>query len=111
MKKVFGETIADPLQNLDVVILTELLFDRVMGLKHDNGASGSTIRYSHDAQEVMGQAEKDPGTWAFLLNSTRADQVRTVAMAGLVMPHKSTYFYPKILTGLVMNKIVPEEGV
>jgi uncharacterized protein (DUF1015 family) len=45
------------------------------------------------------------------MNPTLVSQVKRVADEGLVMPHKSTYFYPKLLTGLLLNKIVPEEKV
>ena len=41
----------------------------------------------------------------FLMNHTRVDQVKKVADAKLIMPHKSTYFYPKIMTGLLINKL------
>ncbi len=111
MQAVFGGEMADPLLELDVVVLTELVFDRLMGLKHKNNAAGDIVRYYHNAREAMEAAGGDKKTWAFLLNPTRIEQVRNVAMAGLVMPHKSTYFYPKILTGLVLNKIVPKEEV
>lgn len=47
----------------------------------------------------------------FLMNPTLVAQVRAVADADLVMPHKSTFFYPKILTGLLLNKIVADERV
>jgi uncharacterized protein (DUF1015 family) len=48
---------------------------------------------------------------AFLMNSTRMTQVRDVANAGEKMPQKSTYFYPKLLSGLVINQIVSGETV
>jgi uncharacterized protein (DUF1015 family) len=46
---------------------------------------------------------------AFLLNPTRIGQVKEVAGNRLIMPRKSTYFYPKVITGLVFNKIDPYE--
>jgi uncharacterized protein (DUF1015 family) len=48
---------------------------------------------------------------AFLMNPTRMSEVRDVANAGEKMPQKSTYFYPKLLSGLVINKIVEGESV
>ena len=52
------------------------------------------------------------GTQAvFLMNATRVVQVKAVSDAGEVMPQKSTYFYPKIASGLVMNPIVLDEDV
>jgi uncharacterized protein (DUF1015 family) len=43
-----------------------------------------------------------------LLNPTRIDQVRRIADAGLIMPRKATYFYPKVISGLVLNSLAPE---
>lgn len=111
MEEVFGVEVADPLRELDVVMFTELVFGRLMGLKGKDNIAGGRVAYYHDAREAMELAAKDDNSWAFLLNPTRIDQVKRVALAGLVMPHKSTYFYPKVLTGLVINKIVPEEEV
>jgi len=48
---------------------------------------------------------------AFLLNPTRIEQVQDVASAGLIMPRKSTYFYPKVMSGLLLNPIYPEEDI
>ena len=48
---------------------------------------------------------------AFLLNPTRIQQVKEVAGNRLIMPRKSTYFYPKVITGLVFNKIDPYEFI
>ena len=46
---------------------------------------------------------------AFLLRATPVEQVREVAQAGATMPPKSTYFYPKLLTGLLFNPLTGEE--
>ncbi|MDQ7837702.1 MAG: DUF1015 domain-containing protein [Thermodesulfobacteriota bacterium] len=112
-QEVFGREVPAPLQELDVFVLTELVLGRVLGLTNTNKGndSGDRVSYYHNAREIMEKAARDDKAWAFLLNPTPIDQVRNVATAGLVMPHKSTYFYPKALTGLVINKIVPDEEV
>jgi len=112
-QEVFGREVPAPLQELDVFVLTELVLGRVLGLTNTNkdNDSGDRVSYYHNAREVMEKAARDDKAWAFLLNPTPIDQVKNVATAGLVMPHKSTYFYPKALTGLVINKIVPDEEV
>jgi uncharacterized protein (DUF1015 family) len=46
-----------------------------------------------------------------LLNPTRIEQVQEVATAGLIMPRKSTYFYPKVMTGLILSPINPQEEI
>lgn len=48
---------------------------------------------------------------AFLINPTKIGHVKEIADNSLIMPRKSTYFYPKVLTGLVFNKIEPHEIV
>ncbi|MBI3753434.1 MAG: DUF1015 family protein, partial [Deltaproteobacteria bacterium] len=55
--------------------------------------------------DAIEEAKKDDRQMAFLLNPTKIEQVKAVATAGQVMPQKSTYFYPKLLSGLVINPI------
>ena len=49
--------------------------------------------------------ESDEMQCAFILNPTRVEEIGAVAAAGEKMPQKSTYFYPKLITGLVMNNL------
>ena len=48
---------------------------------------------------------------AFLLNHTKIEHVKEIAGNSLIMPRKSTYFYPKVMSGLVFNKISPKERI
>jgi uncharacterized protein (DUF1015 family) len=59
--------------------------------------------YTKDDQEALDLVAQDKATASLLLNPTKVSEVRAVAAAGERMPHKSTYFFPKPLTGLVMN--------
>ena len=61
--------------------------------------------------DAIEEAKKNSRQIAFLLNPTKIEQVRAVASAGQVMPQKSTYFYPKLLSGLVINPIGKDERV
>ncbi len=61
------------------------------------------ILYTKDDHEALDWVLKGTGTAALLLNPTKVAEVQAVASAGERMPHKSTYFFPKPLTGLVMN--------
>ena len=107
MEKKFGSSIPQVLQNLDVTVLTHLLFIELMGLSADAMDQEKLITYSendrHAAEAVM-QGTSDA---AFILNSTRIGQVREIAENGQTMPRKTTYFYPKALTGLVFNTLKP----
>ena len=61
------------------------------------------ILYTKDDHEALDWVARGTGTGALLLNPTKVSEVQAVATAGERMPHKSTYFFPKPLTGLVMN--------
>lgn len=90
-------------QRLDVSILHRFIFDRVwlgssgVELGHDD------IAYIKDAAEVIERIRGDEFQAAFLLNPTRMEQVCEVAGLGMRMPQKSTYFYPKVITGMVIR--------
>jgi len=105
------------LQELDVVVLSDLLIHDFLGLDHKKIVSEKLMSYFSDPDEAIDVAVKksiaDEGTTPllFLLNPTRVSQVTNVADSGEIMPHKSTYFYPKILTGLMINKLVTGEKV
>ena len=84
---------------LDVSILEKEIIDRLCPTQADHEA----ILYTKDDDEALDMVGQGKGEAALLLNPTKVEQVRAVATAGGRMPHKSTYFYPKPLTGLVMN--------
>ena len=71
------------------------------------GGDDGRICYLSDREEVLAQVKKDE--YGFFLSPTKVEQVLEMARAGLIMPQKSTYFYPKAPTGLVMAKLGPEE--
>ncbi|MDI6801708.1 MAG: DUF1015 domain-containing protein [Thermodesulfovibrionales bacterium] len=97
--KYKGDSLMDmhpALRNLDVVILHELI------LKRDLGING--IAYEMNIKEAIVRVQRGDFDAAFFLNPTEARDVEAVALSGLRMPPKSTYFYPKLLTGMVINK-------
>src|SRR5205085_2633688 len=69
----------------------------------------TNLRYVKDFSAALAEARR-PGVQAvFLFNPTRIEQLEAVASTGEVMPQKSTFFYPKLASGLVMNPIDPAE--
>ena len=90
------------LRKLDVVLLHDLLIERLLGVSREAQAAKTNLRYVQDATNALAQSAtgQDGAQLTFLLNSTPAADVRTVASAGEVMPQKSTFFYPKVPTGL-----------
>jgi len=90
---------------LDVAIAHTLILEDILGLKAEDMAAGTHIRYSRDAQQALSAVQTGEAQASLLLNATRVRQICDVAIADDRMPQKSTYFYPKLVTGLVMNPL------
>lgn len=91
--------------DLDVCILHTLLIKPILGIGEEQLANQEFIKYTHDISEGVALVEDGACPMAFFVNPTSVKQVKAVSLAGEKMPQKSTYFYPKLLTGLVLNKI------
>jgi len=85
---------------LDVSVLHAAVFKNILSVKNEEG----NITYVRDPESAVDLIEDGSHMAAFFLNSTRVEQLKTVAEKGEMMPQKSTYFYPKLLSGLVINK-------
>jgi len=106
--KILDKLIADKpkeYRTLDVAILNYLVFKNILKLDLDNLAN---IEYSPDPQELMEKVDNDDLKLAFFLNPVKIQQIIDIATSGNKMPPKSTYFYPKVLSGLVVNKFEKE---
>lgn len=103
------QNVEPALRDLDVVVLSDLVLEHILGL--DNMATDQvhTIKYISSMHEALDEVAAGKAQAAFMMNPTRVSQVEAVAKQGLIMPRKSTYFYPKVLAGLTVNLIVPEE--
>ena len=91
-------------KRLDVSVLHGLIFDNILDLR-EKVRNEECIVYTRDPDYAISEVDKGNCTLAFFLNPTRVSQVRAIAKIGDRMPHKSTYFYPKLLSGLVINKL------
>ena len=94
----------ETLRTLDVSVLHSLILEKLMGIDKENMAKQINLKYTRDADEAVKEVNNGANC-AFFLNPTRVEQIAAVGGAGQKMPQKSTYFYPKLITGLVMNKI------
>jgi uncharacterized protein (DUF1015 family) len=92
-------------RRLDVSILHHLIIDRLLGIKMGTHKLGLNIEYIKDAGEADKRAHDGAAEIVFFMNPTKVLEVKQVAGTGERMPQKATYFYPKLLTGLVMHKI------
>jgi uncharacterized protein (DUF1015 family) len=89
-------------QELDVVQLHKCLLEGVLKLSEESIRNQQNISYIRDAAEALTQVRSGAANLAFLMNPCRVRQVRDIALAGEVMPQKSTDFYPKLLSGLTV---------
>jgi len=103
MDRLFTAALHPALRSIDVTVLTHLIFMQILGLDKDQMDDEKRIEYTSSAAEAADRVARGANDAAFLLNPTRIDQVRQVAEAGLVMPRKATYFYPKVLEGEVIH--------
>ena len=103
MKKLLPD-MSDSYCQLDVSILHSLVLERLFGIDKENMANQKNLTYTRNADEAISAVDEGIANCAFILNPTRVSEIRDVALAGEKMPQKSTYFYPKLITGLVMNK-------
>jgi uncharacterized protein (DUF1015 family) len=99
------------LRELDVSTLHLLILGHVLGMTPEQQTTRETIRYSQDEEAVLQALEKEDYQAAFILNPPKSDEVLAIASGGEKMPQKSTYFYPKLISGLIVNKIDPEEEI
>jgi len=84
------------LREIDVIILHEMIFKKILW--------NAEIGYEMDIAKALDQVNHGEYAAAFFLNPTRVEDVERSALSLMRMPPKSTYFYPKLLTGLVLNK-------
>lgn len=95
---------SDAWLGLDVAVLHTLILGDVFGIDMENMANQKNLVYTRYAKEAAEGAASGEYQCCFLLNATKVREIKDVSLANEKMPQKSTYFYPKLITGLVMNK-------
>jgi len=97
-------------RRLDTGVLEALVLKGSLGLSDEDIAHFNGLFYARDAQEAIDMVRGGSYQAAFLMRATPVQAVRALAGAGENMPPKSTYFYPKLLTGLLFNALAPEDA-
>ncbi|MGA2454612.1 MAG: DUF1015 domain-containing protein [Solirubrobacteraceae bacterium] len=92
-------------RHLDTGVLETLLLKNALGYSDDDIAHFNGLFYARDTAEALAMVRSGDYDAAFLMRPTPVGQVRDVAGAGENMPPKSTYFFPKLLTGLLFNPL------
>lgn len=105
MAQLFGDDPPSALRDLDVTVLTHLILMHLMGFDQAYMDDATRIIYRTSNRDAVQAVDRGEAAVAFILNPTRIEQVRRVAESGLIMPRKSTYFYPKVISGLVFNRL------
>ncbi|MEK6651224.1 MAG: DUF1015 domain-containing protein [Bacteroidota bacterium] len=90
-------------KELDVALLHTVVLRDILGISAEAQEKKLNLDYVKGADEAVAAVRERKAQLSFILNATRLDEVRAAARAGHVMPQKSTYFYPKLLSGLVFN--------
>jgi len=111
MDRFFDAKTPKALRTLDVSILHQLVFESILGITAQAQEEQLHLKYVRNFDEPFVRVLNGEFQIAFLMNATQLSEVRDVANAGAKMPQKSTYFYPKLLSGLVINPIVDGEKV
>jgi len=91
-------------RHLDVTVLHTLIMEKCLGIDKENMAGAKNLLYTRDIDEAVKQAQSEDVDCVFLLNATKIHQIKDVSLDNEKMPQKSTYFYPKLVTGIVMYK-------
>ncbi len=96
-------------RKLDVTVLSKLVLDEILGIDDEKLAQGTNVRYVKDSgnksKELVRQIDAGQGQVVFFMNPPKIEHIEAVADAGERMPQKSTYFYPKVFTGLTIYKL------
>jgi uncharacterized protein (DUF1015 family) len=95
----------EPYRRLDTAVLEALVLEGALGMTEDDISHLNGLDYARDAAQARERVETGAAQAAFFMGATPVERVRDVAATGESMPPKSTYFFPKVLTGMVFNPL------
>lgn len=91
-------------KHLDVTVLHKLILEKHMGIDEENMKNQKNLVYTRDTHEAIVAVQNGEFNCVFFINPTKVSEIKEIAQANEKMPQKSTYFWPKLVTGIVMNK-------
>ncbi len=104
VRKALGEKgIPEGIRKLDVVSLHEIIFQEILGISRDDVAKQKNVRYVNGIIDLPPVLKKGDFQALFILNPITFPVLRSVTKTGLCLPQKATYFYPKLLSGVVLH--------
>lgn len=95
---------SDAYKHLDVTVLHKLILENYLGIDEENMRNQKNLFYMREAADAVAAVRDKKAQCAFLINPTKVSEIREIALANEKMPQKSTYFWPKLVTGIVINK-------
>jgi uncharacterized protein (DUF1015 family) len=96
----------NPLDNLDVSILQEYILKKALEITQEEIDNQKYLVYEKDAKKALEKVHKGELEAVFFMNPTKIEDVIKIASINLRMPQKSTYFYPKLISGLLINPLI-----
>ncbi|MBM3163780.1 MAG: DUF1015 domain-containing protein [Chlorobi bacterium] len=102
---MIGEGFTPALQQLGLVVLHEVVLARMLGIGQEAMAQQTNLVYVKEESAVFDAVETGKAQVGFVVKPATVGQVLAVSESGGVMPQKSTFFYPKIMTGLVFSPL------
>jgi uncharacterized protein (DUF1015 family) len=105
LEGVMDKNLSPTLQRLDASIMENLVFRELLGITCNDPQHEEDFEFAHTDEEAIALVRAGKCEVAFLVNPTRIEQVQEVVSQGKLMPQKSTYFFPKLLSGVVINRI------
>lgn len=101
--------VPEPLRELDVTVLDAFVFGKLLEVDYLTDTEAGRIIYTHEDERAFASVTTGDAEAAFLLRAPKIEEVQRVCEAGEVMPQKSTYFHPKLQTGLVFHLLDADE--
>ncbi len=105
LKPLVEENIPEAWKELDVAILHKVIIENILGITDESVKLQKNINYTAYSEEGIAQVDNGSYELLLFLNPTKLSQIKEISLNGEVMPQKSTYFYPKLITGLVINEL------
>ena len=92
-------------KSIDTGILHGVIFDRALGIQAKNISKSENVKYNQGVEDSVTRVNEGEYQIAFFLNPTKIGQIKEIATKRHKMPPKATYFYPKLMTGMVVRHI------
>lgn len=106
LNKILAEKeVPEILRGLDLTILHKIIVEEFLEISENDQINQNGIKYIKKEEEAFKAVESNSAELVFLMASPKIKDIKEISQAGYRMPQKSTYFYPKLLSGLVINPL------